>query len=150
MTPTPENGDRSQSSDTQAWSPFDHVPKVSSDPLPPEDMAAVRFGRSKVLKTLAGATFGFAISAAIKASPALATCYLSSYFSPPCTTQYHRCCCCNDWVGCCNPNCQQYQSGCGSSGTGWYVCYQHNYYWCGDYWQNSFPPCTCAVILAPC
>lgn len=137
--------------EAHGWSPLDHVPRVASDPLPPDEMDAVRFGRSRILKALAGATFGFAIDAAINASPALASCVLSGYASPPCTTTYHECCCCNDYVGCCNPGCGSYTSGCGPGGDGWYTCYKHNYYFCGDYIQNNIPPpCTCAVILAPC
>ena len=48
------------------------VPPVDPEPLSEADMEGVRFGRSRLLKQLAGATFGYAIASAIEASPVLA------------------------------------------------------------------------------
>jgi hypothetical protein len=142
-------GEGAQSQDSPRWSPLDYVPDVRPEALPPDAMKRVRFGRSAILRKLAAATFGAAITSAIKASPALATCNTGT--PPPGCTYYGQCCCCSLYSGCCLPNCTTYYSGCGSNGDGWYRCYNGLYIFCGDYWvPNSFPPCSCRFVLANC
>jgi hypothetical protein len=125
----------------------DYAPPVAAQPLSDEEMATVRFGRSKMLKRAGGLVFGFAVGSAIDASPILA-CTLGS--PPPGCGPSHECCCCSGYSGCCSANCSDRVGDCGGpGGDGWYVCYNGTYIFCHDYWSGS-DKCICRFVLSGC
>jgi len=124
-----------------------YAPPVPADPLGPDEMANVPFGRSRLLKILGGACFGFAVTSAIEASPALA-CTLGS--PPPCCGPSHECCCCSGYSGCCSSDCRDRVGECGGpGGDGWYTCCNGYYIFCHDYWSGS-DRCICRFVLSTC
>lgn len=122
------------------------VPPVDPEPLSDADMESVRFGRSRLLKRLGGATFGYAIASAIEASPVFAC---TKGAPPPCCGPSHECCCCSGYSGCCDPGCTDRNSGCGPEGDGWYTCCSGTYIFCHDYWSGG-DKCICRFLLSSC
>lgn len=132
--------------------PAASVPPVSSefavDSLQGPEYRKAPLGRSRFLGSLSASLFGTVAASLVKTSEAFAchTATIPTYCDGP-----SKGCCCCDSGGCCSAGCTRRNSGCGSTGNGWYVlinagggCY--NRYFCGD-WQSGSDPCICRIYL---
>jgi hypothetical protein len=100
----------------------------------------VRFGRSRALRFLGAAVFGFAGRTALRPGAALA--YHKP--KPPCGPS-KGCHCCHGRT-CCESPCTVRNGQCPgttSSENSWRVCHGGHQHWCSDWYDKKGRPCIC-------
>jgi hypothetical protein len=100
----------------------------------------VRFGRSRALRVLGAAVFGFAGRAAVRPGAAIAY----HKVKLPCRPS-GGCHCCHGRT-CCEPNCTVRNGQCPHTNTtqnSWRVCAGGHQHWCSDWNDKKGRPCIC-------
>jgi hypothetical protein len=108
-----------------------------------EQLSRIRFGRSRFLKAMSVAVFGFLADKMLVAQPAYAaTCGSASPCGPS-----PRCCCCSGTTCTCT-GCRARVGECPSGGQCWFVCNSTigRIVQCCDWWTAQGERCICSKV----
>jgi hypothetical protein len=114
----------------------------SGDDLASEE-SEVRFGRSRVLKTLGAALFGYTAQSILKQQPAW-----GGHTGPPGPCYGYGVCHCCSGSSCCVSGCTYiHHEGCPTGAQCWAACYNGCHWHCCDYMLSGGTHCLCGTCV---